>query len=69
MLGYLDDVILLPAFIALTMKLIPKDVWEKCKKESENLWKEGKPQKWYYAIPIILIWFIIIWLIVKTMSR
>ena len=38
----------------------------KCKKESENLWDEGKPKKWYYAIPVILIWFVIVWLIVKA---
>ena len=69
LLGYLDDVILLPALIALTIKLIPKDMWEKYKKESENLWKEGKPKKWYYAIPIVFIWFMIIWLIVKVLVR
>ena len=27
-LGYLDDVILLPALIALTIKLVPQDVFE-----------------------------------------
>ena len=28
-LGYLDDVILLPAFVALTIKFIPNDILEK----------------------------------------
>lgn len=28
-LGYLDDLILLPALIALTVKLIPGEVWER----------------------------------------
>ena len=65
-LGYLDDVILLPALIALTMKLIPEDIWEECKQKSENLWKAGKPKKWYYAIPIVLFWVLIIWLVVKA---
>ena len=65
-LGYLDDVILLPALIALTMKLIPEDIWEECKQKSENLWKDGKPKKWYYAIPIVLFWVLIIWLVVKA---
>ncbi|MDE6312488.1 MAG: DUF1232 domain-containing protein [Lachnospiraceae bacterium] len=64
-LGYLDDVILLPAFIALAIKLIPHDIFEQCRKESENMWTNGKPQKWYYALPIVLIWLLIIWLIVK----
>ena len=65
-LGYLDDVILLPALIALTVKLIPKDIFEECRKQSENLWENGKPKKWYYAVPVVLFWLLIIWLIVKA---
>ncbi len=66
-LGYLDDIILLPALIALTIKFIPKDVFDRYRKEAEGLWKNEKPKKWYYAIPIASIWLLIIWLIVKTM--
>ena len=65
-LGYLDDVILLPALIALTIRLIPAEVFEQCRRDSENLWADGKPKRWYYAIPIILIWLLIIGLIVKA---
>lgn len=65
-LGYLDDVILLPALVALTVRLIPKEIMERNRKSAEGLWKNGKPKKWYYAIPIVLIWLLIIWLIVKA---
>lgn len=65
-LGYLDDVILLPALIALTIKLIPAPVWEKCQKQAEGMWENGKPERWYYALPVILLWLIILWLIVKA---
>ena len=65
-LGYLDDVILLPALIALTIRLIPAEVFEQCRRDSENLWANGKPKRWYYAIPIILIWMLVIGLIVKA---
>ncbi|MCI8378821.1 MAG: DUF1232 domain-containing protein [Lachnospiraceae bacterium] len=65
-LGYLDDVILLPILVALTMKFIPNDVLERNRKSAEGMWKDGKPQKWYYAIPIIFIWLIIIVLILKA---
>lgn len=44
-LGYLDDVHLLTAFVALTIKLISKDVFERCKNQSADLWKDGKPKK------------------------
>lgn len=65
-LGYLDDVILLTALIALTIRLISEDVWTRCRQQSENMWKDGKPKKWYFAIPIVVIWLLIIWLIVKA---
>lgn len=65
-LGYLDDVILLPALVALTVRLIPKETMEKNRKLAEGLWKDGKPKKWYYAVPIVLLWLLVIWLIVKA---
>ena len=65
-LGYLDDVLILPALVALTVKLIPKDVFERYRQEAEGLWKDGKPKKWYYAVPTVLLWVLIICLIVKT---
>lgn len=64
-LGYLDDVILLPMFIVATIKFIPENVLERCRKKSEGIWKEGKPQKWYYAMPVVLIWLAIIALLLK----
>lgn len=66
-LGYLDDVILLPAFIAMTVRLIPKEVFKKCQLEARGLWKEGKPKKWFYSIPILLIWGIVILVIAKAL--
>lgn len=65
-LGYLDDVILLPALIALTIKLIPKEIWERNRMRAANMWKNGRPKKWYYAIPILVVWLLILWLIVKA---
>ncbi|MGN0312128.1 MAG: YkvA family protein [Lachnospiraceae bacterium] len=64
-LGYLDDVILLPMLVALTIKLIPQEVMERNRQQAECLWENGKPKKWYYAIPIVVFWVIIIALILK----
>ena len=63
-LGYLDDVVILPALIALTVKLIPKSVFAECQAQSVGMWQNGKPKKWYYAIPFVLIWVALIALIV-----
>lgn len=65
-LGYLDDVILLPALVALTIKFIPKEVFEKHRQAAEGLWQNGKPKKWYYGIPFVLIWIVILALIVRA---
>lgn len=65
-LGFLDDIILLPVMIYFTVKLIPESVWERNLKLSEGLWDNGKPKKWYYSIPIILIWILIVALIAKA---
>lgn len=65
-LGQLDDLILVPALTALTVKLIPAEVWERCRASSENMWQDGKPKKWYYALPIIAVWLLVIWLIVRA---
>ena len=62
-LGYLDDLILLPLLVALTIKFIPKDVLERNRNLSETMWSEKSSQKWYYALPIILIWAALIALI------
>lgn len=64
-LGYLDDVILLPMLVVLTIKFIPEEVLNRNRKQAEGMWKDGKPKKWYYAIPVVFIWVLIIALILK----
>lgn len=66
-LGYLDDVILLPLLITLTILLIPADKLEECRLRTEGMWSDGKPKKWYYAIPIVAIWLLIVLFLVKMM--
>ena len=63
-LGYLDDVIILPTLIAWCIKCIPVDVFADCQKRAKGMWGNGKPEKWYYAIPFILCWVALIALIV-----
>lgn len=42
-LGYLDDIIILPALIALTIRLIPKDIFNRFRKEAEGMWQMASP--------------------------
>ena len=64
-LGYLDDIILLPMLVALTIKFIPRDVLERNRKQAEGMWQDGKPKKWYYAVPIAIVWAILIYWILQ----
>ena len=65
-IGYLDDVVLLPALIALTIKLIPRPVWERCCDEAEAGLQDAGPKKWLFAIPVVAGRLFIIYLVVKA---
>ena len=62
-LGYLDDLLILPALAAAAIHFIPKDVMEECRRKSEGMWENGKPKKGYFAVPIVVFWIIILMLI------
>lgn len=66
-LGYLDDILLLPALIGLTVKLIPPEVFAVCRRQAEGLWESGKPKKWYFALPVAGVWGLLLWLLVKRL--
>ncbi len=60
-LGYLDDLIILPALIILVIKLIPDEVMNRYRAEADDLAKKQK--KWFYAIPFVVIWILILLII------
>ena len=62
-LGMLDDIILLPALIALTVRLIPCEVFEEC---CEACTDKRAGKRWYCAVPFVMIWAAVILLIVKA---
>jgi len=64
-LGYLDDIILLPILIKITLRLTPDYIIAESKVEAKNIWNSDKPKKWIYSIPIIVIWLVVIALIYK----
>ena len=64
-LGYLDDLLIVPFLVAISIRLIPKPIMAICREQARDLWKDGKPKKWYFAIPIVAIWLLIVFFIAK----
>ena len=55
-LGYIDDVILLPLGIALVIKLLPNDVLKQCREEARTHPAVMRPKIWLAAYVIIMLW-------------
>lgn len=65
-LGYLDDFILLPLLIALTVKLIPKAILETSRLKAEEMSNKRLSKKWYYSIPVVLSWYILLVIVISV---
>lgn len=65
-LGYLDDVLLLPLLVALTVKCLPPQVLARSREQAAAMQTGTKQQKWFFAIPIVLVWLLILALILKA---
>ncbi len=55
-IGYLDDLILLPLGVALAVKLMPAAVWADAQGEARTALRTGKPTTKIAAAIIIAIW-------------
>lgn len=55
-LGYLDDLVIVPLGVVLAMKMIPSQVMEESRDKAKALMAEGKPMNKAAAVIIILIW-------------
>jgi uncharacterized membrane protein YkvA (DUF1232 family) len=53
-LGYLDDLVLIPAGIALTLHLIPPEVMAAARARAADTL--AKPNPWWMTLLIILVW-------------
>src|SRR5512139_6212 len=57
-LGYLDDLILIPLGIALAIRLIPHAVLDDCRARAEAQLQSGKPMSRAAAAVIVGIWVV-----------
>jgi uncharacterized membrane protein YkvA (DUF1232 family) len=58
-LGYLDDLILIPLGIALAIKLVPHSVLAECRARAQDTIQNGKPVSRFAGAVIVLIWLVV----------
>ena len=58
-IGYLDDILLLPLGIWLAIRLIPPSVWGECQTLAAERTLD-MPRNWHVAFVVILIWFLVL---------
>lgn len=63
-IGYLDDLLLIPFGITLSIKLIPKEVMRECEENNKNI-GDMKSIGVYGAISVVIIWILIIYLLIR----
>ena len=62
-LGYVDDVLLLPALMWLALRMIPADVMDECRQRGDEWMRThaDKPRSMAGAVFIVLLWIAACW--------
>lgn len=55
-LGYLDDIIIVPIGIMIALKMIPEPVLLDCRAKADEIRKNGKPNNWITGTLFIAVW-------------
>lgn len=66
-LGLLDDLIIVPLLIKETLELIPKYVLDDIKSKIDS--NQKLPTKWYYALPIVLLYGYLLFVVFRYAGR
>ncbi len=56
--GYLDDLILLPLGIALVIRMIPPAVLDECRAAAQQAFKAGRPVSRTAGLIVVAVWFV-----------
>ena len=68
MLGYLDDLVLIPLGVALVLRMIPPAVMDECRARARSSWRTGAGEPAAAAV-IVAIWVGLAALVVLLIVR
>lgn len=66
-LGYLDDLVIVPLGIALALRMIPSQVLAECQAQAREVMAEGKPVNRAAAFGIVIIWLLLAGLMIRLL--
>lgn len=70
-LGYVDDIILVPLGIMLALRMIPADIMAECRSEARASANQRRPANWIAAGFIVLCWLagfaLVAWLLLRLL--
>ncbi len=58
-IGYLDDLLLVPLFILIARRLIPREVLEEHREIARSQEATGRPVNWVAAAAIVVVWLVL----------
>jgi len=59
-IGYLDDIVLIPLGIMIAMKMIPKEIMEECKRKAVVALTSSEVKTWPATLVIVAIWLTVL---------
>jgi uncharacterized membrane protein YkvA (DUF1232 family) len=71
-LGYLDDLILVPLGVLLARRMIPPEVMAECRERARQVIAQGRPVNRVAAAVVVAVWLLVaawvIWLAIRVFS-
>jgi uncharacterized membrane protein YkvA (DUF1232 family) len=68
-LGYLDDLILIPLGVKVAISMIPASVMTESREKAQEIFDRGKPVNWIAAVVIVTIWLLLAALAIAIIVR
>ena len=68
-LGYLDDLVLVPLGVALALKMVPAPVMAECRAKAQEAVDNGRPTNWVAAGIVVAIWLLLAALALMLVAR
>ncbi len=69
LLGYLDDLLIVPAGVLLVIKLVPPQVMDECQRRAAEMHEKGAPQFRWMGLVVVLLWLAALAFVVVLVVR